>query len=359
MSVMKVIYSEFFDDKADRIDELTKVYNRDVIFSYVELLISRNVPFSTCILDVDNFKYVNDGYGHKVGDRALYELSRRMEALVGDTGVVGRYGGDEFLIVIPEHTEYDDVWHIWHEMLTCTKNLKSKDLNELAMTVTMGTSRFPIDSTSIDDLFELADKALYRGKMKGRNCFIIYLKEKHANINLKTERDKVVSSTYIHSTIFNKLTQDDLRLGVSDAMNTVGSFFMIDHLSIATSNGLYFDYYHPICKKRGFKTLPDKIMKTYINNYSGIFYKNSFEDELSDRLKDLLVPLKEQGIYSAYWVEIKAHGKLFGYLRADIVENPSGRIWQNLDMDVLSGLAHTLALELYYRNTKIEELVKE
>ena len=134
---------------------------------------------------------------------------------------------------------------------------------------------------------------------------------------------------------------------------------MIDHLSISTSNGLFFDYYHPICKKREFKTLPDKIMKTYINNHTGIFYKNSFEDELSDRLKELLVPLKEQGIYSAYWVEIKAHGKLFGYVRADIVENPSGRIWQNLDMDVLSGLAHTLALELYYRNTSIEELVKE
>ena len=351
-----MIYSEFFDDKADRIDELTRVYNRDVIFSYVELLISKNVPFSACILDVDNFKYVNDGYGHKVGDRALYEITRRIEVILGDLGVVGRYGGDEFLIVIPEHTEYDDIWHIWHDMLSCTKNLKSKDLNELAMTVTMGSARFPIDSTSIDGIFELADKALYRGKMKGRNCFIIYLKEKHANINLKTERDKVVSSTYIHSTIYNKLTQENLKIGLSDTINTVGSFFMVDHLSIATENGLYFEYFHPICKKKSFECVPAKIMKTYINAHTGIFYKNSLDDNLN---LELLEPLKKQGIYSAFWVEIKTHGKLFGYIRADIVENPSGRIWQNLDMDVLANMAHILALELYYRNISIEDLANE
>ena len=55
-------------------------------------------------------------------------------------------------------------------------------------------------------------------------------------------------------------------------------------------------------------------------------------------------------------IEIKVHGKSFGYLRADICSNPSGRIWQNLDIDVLSDFAHILALELYYRNITIEEL---
>ena len=349
-----MLYKEFFDDKYERIDELTKVYTRDVIFSYMDLLISKNQTFTICILDVDNFKYVNDGYGHKVGDRALYEISRRMERIVDDKGIVGRYGGDEFLVVIPGDVEYDTVWNNLHDLLECTKNLKSKDLNDINMTVTIGSSRFPKDSTNLDGLFELADKALYRGKMKGRNCFIIYLPEKHANINLKTERDKFVSSTYIHSTVFNKMTQEDLSSSVRSTINTLGSFFMIDHLSLTTDNGLFFEYFHPICKVKKFHPMPKKIMKIHINAHSGIFYKNFIEDGLNSELTS---ELQSQGIYSAFWVEVRTHGKLFGYVRCDIVENPSGRIWQSLDMDVLASFARILAEELYYRKLKIEDLL--
>ena len=348
-----MLFEEFFEDKYNETDMLTKVYNRNVVFSYIELLISKNIPFNLCILDVDNFKYVNDGFGHQTGDRALYEIAQRMGVILGDRGVLGRYGGDEFIMVAPNVVEYDDVWQLWHKMNECTKKLKSKDLNELSMTVTMGCSRFPMDSTNIDGLFELADKALYRGKMKGRNCFIIYLKEKHANINLKTERDKIVSSTYIYSLIYNKLTKDELKSGIVDAINYIGSFFMIDHLCMADENNLYFEYFHPICKLRDFKPLPYNIMKMGLNAFTGIFYKNHIDDNLNEEISS---SLKEQNIFSTYWVEIKTHDKSFGFLRADICCNPSGRIWQNLDIDILSNFAHTLALELYYRNLELKDI---
>ena len=347
------MFDSFFDDKLNNIDMLTKVYNREVIFSFINYLISKNIPFDLCILDVDNFKYVNDGHGHQTGDRALYEIAQRMVEIIGDKGVVGRYGGDEFILVAPYIVDYDEIWDLWHKMNDCTKKLRSHDLNELAMTVTMGCSRFPLDSTNIDGLFELADKALYRGKMKGRNCFIIYLKEKHANINLQTERDKIVSSSFIHSMIFNKLTKEEFYVGIADAINYVGSFFMIDHLCISTKTGLYYDYYHPICKQRDFKTIPDDVMKMGLNTHTGVFYKNNLAD---DRNKKLCNALVSQGMSSALWVQIAVHDKEFGYLRADICSNPSGRIWQNLDVDVLINFAHILALELYYRNTTIEEL---
>ena len=349
------MYDSFFDDKLNNIDMLTKVYTREVIFSFIDFLISKNIPFDLCILDVDNFKYVNDGHGHQTGDRALYEIAQRMVDILGDKGVVGRYGVDEFIIVAPNIVEYDDVWQLWHDMNGCTRKLRSRDLNELCMTVTMGCARFPLDSTNIDGLFELADKALYRGKMKGRNCFIIYLKEKHANINLQTERDKIVSSIYIHSTIYNKLTKDDFKVGIADAINYVGSFFMIDHLCISTHSGLYYNYYHPICKDRNFDVLPDEIMEIGINTHTGAFYKNNITDDRNKKLGDALI---SQGITSACWAQIAVHGKVFGYLRADITSNPSGRIWQNLDLDVIINFAHILALELYYRNITIEELVE-
>ena len=347
------MFEEYFDDKLNNIDMLTKVYTREVIFGFIDYLITKNIPFDLCILDVDNFKYVNDGHGHQTGDRALYEIAQRMTAILGDRGVVGRYGGDEFIMVAPYIVEYDDVWQVWHEMNDCTRKLKSHDLNDLHMTVTMGCARFPLDSTNIDGLFELADKALYRGKMKGRNCFIIYLKEKHANINLQTERDKIVSSTSIYSMVYNKLTKDDIKSGIAETINYVGSFFMIDHLCISFESDLYFDYYHPICKFRDFKALPSDVMEMGVNPHTGIFYKNNINDNRNKAITDALV---EQGISSTFWIEIKAHDHFYGYLRADVCSNPSGRIWQNLDIDVLASFAHILALELYYRNKNINEL---
>ncbi|MCR5350661.1 MAG: GGDEF domain-containing protein [Acholeplasmatales bacterium] len=343
----------FFKDKYDKVDELTKVYKRDVIVSYMEKLMSENTPFDVSILDVDNFKYVNDGYGHLVGDKALIEIAKRIEELLGDEGVVGRYGGDEFIMVAPNKVEYDEVWQLWHSMLQCSTNLPTKEINDLNMTVTIGSSRYPLDSTNIDELFELADKALYRGKMKGRNCFIIYLKEKHANINLKTERDKMVSSMYIHSMIYNKISQDDIKSGLMNSLNYIGNYFMIDHLCISSKGKLYFDYYHPICKKRDFKALSDDLMNGSTNSSTGIFYRNLIDDSMN---QDLAVPLLNQKVYSSFWVEIKAHGKSFGYVRADICENPRGRIWQNLDMDVLLNLAQVIGLELYYRNLEIGKI---
>ena len=348
-----MLYGEFFDDKCDKIDELTKVYTREVIFSYMTLLIGKNQSFNFAILDIDNFKYVNDNHGHKVGDRALYEISRKIEEILGDNGVVGRYGGDEFIIVVPGSIEYDDTWNNWHDLLECSRGLKSKDLNDINMTVTMGSSRFPLDSTNLDGLFEVADKALYRGKMKGRNCFIIYLPEKHANINLKSEREKAISSDYIYATVYNKITQEDLCAGITESLDSIGNIFMIDHLCLSTPNGLYFEYFHPICKKRDFKVIDKAIMKTHTNPHTGIFYKNFIGDRLNAKLTNVL---ESQGIYSAFWVEVKSHGKFFGYVRADIVLNPSGRIWQSLDIDVLLNFAHLLGEELYYRNIAIEDI---
>ena len=348
--------SSFFNDKENKIDGLTKVYTREVINEYVKELISNNKPFSLCILDIDNFKYINDGYGHHFGDRVLINVAKNIKKLLGDNGVVGRFGGDEFLIVLDNIIDYDAVWDIWHTLLGSTSNLDDSDLNTLNMTVTMGASRFPKDSQTISGLFELADKALYRGKMKGRNCFIIYLPEKHATINLKTERDRAVSTTYLHSMVYGLLTNpDSIATGLEEIINYLGSYLMIDHLCVTDDENMYFDYYHPICKKRDFRIInPEAILKM-INPHTSIFSKNTITGSEQD---DVEHEAYKQGIYSVCYAEIKAYGKHFGFVRADIIENPRGRIWQNSDVDVLLDLAHVLGLILYFKNMKLSDLKK-
>lgn len=346
---------KFFKKYEDHLDELTKVYQRDVIIEYLDKLISENKPFSFGVLDIDNFKFINDGYGHLFGDDVLREFGKALKESLEGVGVVGRYGGDEFLIVVENVVDYDVIWEIWHDLLGVSDLIDVEEIRKLNITVTLGSSRFPKDSTSIDGLFEVADKALYRGKMKGRNCFIIYLPEKHANISLKSERDKVVSSQYLHCKAMTTITSGgDLGNNIKETINFFGNYFMLDHFCIQANDSLYYEYFHSLCKKKDFKPVQSKLIELGKNSTTGLFYKNTFIlGEESTKIDKICL---DEGIFSSAYVEIKVHNKSFGYLRADVTENVRGRIWQSLELDILETIAHTIALELYYQQKEIKDL---
>ena len=350
---------KFFDDKYDRLDNLTDLYNRDVIVEYVGKLISENKKFALIIIDLDNFKYINDGFGHLFGDHVLKQYADALRKIFKERGVLGRYGGDEFFGVLEDVEEYDDLWRFLHEILGTPNLLEDKKLRDMGLTCTIGSSRFPKDATKIDDLFELADKALYRGKMKGRNCFIIYLPEKHAHINLKTERDKVVSSMYLHSKVFNALSRTkNVATTIKETINFLGNYFMIDHLCLMDDKKLYCEYFHPLCKKHNHRVYDNSEIEKIINTNTGICNVNSIVQDMFT-LSPVLKEMVNDGVYAIVYAKIAIYGKTFGYVRADCYENPRGRVWQSIDMDVLLNLAHILALELYYQHLELDELSEE
>ena len=92
------------------LDDLTKVVSRPYIISFVKDLIDKKLPFSMLMLDVDNFKQINDRFGHLTGDEVLSIIGDRLIEHVGDSGFVGRYGGDEFLIIFNSQYSYDKLW---------------------------------------------------------------------------------------------------------------------------------------------------------------------------------------------------------------------------------------------------------
>ena len=134
---------KFFKGKEKLIDKLTGIYIRDVIIDYTSYLIRNNTPFLFAILDIDNFKLINDGYGHMVGDVVLKEVAKSLENVVSEYGVVGRYGGDEFIFILPNVVDYQDVWNKAFLTLKSTNDLIIPDYNEIQVTYTMGISRFP------------------------------------------------------------------------------------------------------------------------------------------------------------------------------------------------------------------------
>ena len=138
---------------------------------------------SIAIVDVDYFKKINDTHGHMIGDNTLKKVASIMEAEVGNSGVIGRIGGDEFFILFYDAYDLEDS----RERLRSIKNTVSASFpankeNKPSITLSIGCASYPKDADNFNDLFALADFAVYRAKEKGRNRYIIYDKEKHGTL---------------------------------------------------------------------------------------------------------------------------------------------------------------------------------
>lgn len=183
-------FAEVFEsnEASGVIDSLTGLLSRRYIVGFIQHLVENGVPFTLALLDLDDFKFINDTYGHKTGDGVLAGVSADLERHLEDYGIAGRYGGDEFLIVNFRDLSYDEVKAffigLYSNFTVLRKNIRLDDC-EPFITGTIGCATFPRDAQDYASLFGLVDKTLYKGKTKGRNCYIIYVEEKHKDITIK------------------------------------------------------------------------------------------------------------------------------------------------------------------------------
>lgn len=354
----------FFDMPNLSVDNLTQLHDREAMVSYIDHLMTLKTPFTMALIDIDNFTYINENYGHIAGDKIICEVAERVKNQIGDNGVVGRFGGDEFIVVMPNFVKYDEIWQVCHKIQVNMSECEFQACSGLYVTVTIGLSRFPENAQSYDKLIENADKALYRGKTKGRNCFIIYLPEKHANIVLKTEKDRQLSSMYLHSIVFSNLTKtENLRDGVKSLFDFICSYYMIDHLCIQTEedgsgNGsIWYEKIHPLSKAKSFKPLKLSLIRNYLNNTIEMLYLNDTKQLMRANQNDLYEALCEQRVTSTCCVNIAYKDEFFGMLRADMTGVAgSSRIWQYGDMDILLTAAKTIALILHFTGKTLSSL---
>lgn len=176
------------NELSDVIDSLTGLLSRRHIVGFIQSLVENNIPFTLGLLDLDNFKFINDTYGHKIGDGVLAGVSSDLERYLEGYGIAGRFGGDEFLIVNFRDHSYDEIKNffigLYSNYTVLRKNIHLDDC-EPFVTGTIGCASFPKDAQDYASLFGMADKTLYRGKTKGRNCYIIYVEEKHKDITIQ------------------------------------------------------------------------------------------------------------------------------------------------------------------------------
>lgn len=149
--------------KKTRMDNLTGVQNKAGLVHEFSNLIGKNKKFSVLMFDIDNFKGINDTLGHIVGDKCLKNLALIASNSVRKTDIVGRYGGDEFVIILPQ-TGVSDAFKIGTSLLKRVQKTK-----EPSITISIGVAGYPWDGETMEALIEVADKGLYASKNKGKN----------------------------------------------------------------------------------------------------------------------------------------------------------------------------------------------
>jgi len=128
-----------------------------------------NLTYSVLMMDIDNFKQFNDRYGHLVGDAVLRQVIDLVRSLVREVDLVGRYGGEEFVILLPETKKEAAIATAERiRMSIFDYRIKAYD-EELSASVSIGVANFPEDETTGWGLVEGADKALYEAKRQGKN----------------------------------------------------------------------------------------------------------------------------------------------------------------------------------------------
>ena len=166
------------EEKADT-DLLTGLNNKLATERKIKEFIARNPNAQSMmfILDIDNFKKINDTMGHAFGDEVLRSLGQQISTIFRATDIVGRAGGDEFIVFLKNITQAGDVRKEAKKVEDFFKDFKAGEYTKYSATASIGVAIFPEEGSDFESIYKAADKALYRAKERGKNQLAFY-KEK-------------------------------------------------------------------------------------------------------------------------------------------------------------------------------------
>lgn len=167
---LKMIVDNAHLKKLSITDQLTNLYNRKQITEVLNKEFERfkryNINFSMILMDIDNFKKINDTYGHLIGDKVLKEFAKILQNNIRKSDVIGRWGGEEFIIICPK-TNIHNCKILANKLLKIIQ--EKKYLKGINITSSIGLTTTKGSTKNYNDLLKASDKALYNSKRKGKN----------------------------------------------------------------------------------------------------------------------------------------------------------------------------------------------
>lgn len=329
----------FFDKLVDEIsleeilDPLTGVLSRAYATQFVQSLIDEHIPFTFTMLDLDNFKFFNDNYGHSAGDKVLITVSEKLAEYTDGYALAGRFGGDELLLIDLHNTVPEDKRSFFERLYSDSGVIRIRvdfDNGSSYVTATSGSATYPSDGDSFDKIFSLVDKMLYLGKSSGRNCYNIYDDEKHRDIEIT----KLASQGIF--TVMSKLRQsldaaDDLGEKLKLALPHIVGYLQVEDLYYVGRDGRM-----RAVADADFDEEAADIAELCRED---VFSENTLE-QVEKRSPDFCAALKKNGFESVMTVRVRRKDEVYGYLVCAVKR--SMRIWQENECAILYYLAGLL-----------------
>lgn len=221
--------------QANRIDSFTGLYNKTSILKLIEeyLTINDSRNHALFFIDIDNFKGINDNYGHLYGDKILYEISNTIKKQFRYTDLLGRIGGDEFLVFVKDYIDENFIKEKAQALCDSIKNIKIDDKN-LKVSASVGITLYPKNGTMLSTLYKKSDLALYAAKNDGKNTYKLYseeldkrqylssIKENEIKSNIENEKQNIAD--YVN-TIFNISVEFNNNNNINNIINNVLSIY--------------------------------------------------------------------------------------------------------------------------------------
>jgi len=201
-------YTQILKDNEDKLyhltnfDPITELPNREKILSQTVFLTSifshQQMTFSLIMIDLDNFKVINDSLGHNVGDMMLKAVAARLKDMIHPDDMIGRMGGDEFAVIVQRQISEKEILNYVEALRVSLLSPIVLISGEYSISASFGITLYPQDGTDAADLLKCADTALYKAKEAGRNGVQFFRKEMKSDI-----LDKVTYETSLLSSIQN------------------------------------------------------------------------------------------------------------------------------------------------------------
>jgi diguanylate cyclase (GGDEF)-like protein len=340
-------------------EPMTGLLNKTSIIQYAKDKINARTDENIviAIVDMDNFKEVNDNLGHSFGDTVIIKFSEILTSVVGDNGAVGRFGGDEFLVIFDNIADSMEKRNFLRSIRTNVE-AEFKNLgNGVSLTCSMGCVSCPTDGTDYDNLFSLADKCLYLAKEFGKNRYIILDERNQKNISkdisVGMERSSRVTENMNFVYEINQKLFNEGEAAIPVVLEAINEKFGLSSSKIFLGDDMTLKYYSG--------NVPNKnTTASYVfnENYEKYFIKNNLNvlekiDILQMYSPEAYEKLSMQNILSVIQCLIRDesdNNKIVGLISFEIL--PPGRCWHENDINCLSMFGQLIS-QILVKNSHI------